>query len=350
MYCRIYDNPNEIRFAESEDIFHEKWWYDLFVDEIVRDRRKTYFVALGNDDETRHDLILPLIREKREIKSMANFYTGLYGPIWNGKNRSEKRDALDRAFKTVLKDKVDSIRLQPLDKDGEDYELIFEALRRNHCLAVKYFCFGNWYLPCKDLSYGKYMDSLSSRLKNTIKRKTKKFAKDGGSVVLYDDKSGANEAVAAYCQVYDRSWKQKETYPDFIRKLAFAAAGRDALRIAVARMGEKPVAAQFWIVCKGKGYIYKLAYDEAYSAYSPGTILSNFLFEKALEQGEIHEIDYLIGDDGYKKDWMSHRRERWGIAAFNCKSVLGLAKGTRHVGAEKFKKIVRRTKLFGPRP
>ncbi len=346
MYSRIYNNPNDIRFVESDDMFHEKWWYDLFVEEIVRDRSKTCFLALGNDDETRHDLILPLIRENREMKSMANFYTGLYGPIWNGKGKSEKRDALDHAFGTILKDKVDSIWLYPLEKEGEDYDLIFESLKRNHCLAVKYFCFGNWYLPCKDLGYEEYRDSLSSRLKNTIKRKTKKFAKDGGRIVLYDDKSHAEEAIGAYRRVYDSSWKQKETYPDFIRKLAFASAEQNALRIAAAWMGDKPVAAQFWIVHKAKGYIYKLAYDENYSEYSPGTILSNFLFEKVLERSDVHEIDYLIGDDSYKKDWMTHRRERWGIAAFNRKSVRGLARGARHVGAEKIKNFVRKTKLF----
>jgi hypothetical protein len=39
----------------------------------------------------------------------------------------------------------------------------------------------------------------------------------------------------------------------------------------------------------------------------------------------VAEVDYLIGDDAYKQDWMSHRRERWGIVAYNPRTLFGLA-------------------------
>jgi len=37
-------------------------------------------------------------------------------------------------------------------------------------------------------------------------------------------------------------------------------------------------------------------------------------------------VDYLSGDDAYKKEWMSHRRERWGIMIFNWRTWKGCLK------------------------
>jgi len=54
----------------------------------------------------------------------------------------------------------------------------------------------------------------------------------------------------------------------------------------------------------------------------------------------VHEIDYLTGDDTYKKDWMSHRRERWGIIAFNPRTPRGLLGAGWHFGARAAKRAL----------
>ena len=51
-------------------------------------------------------------------------------------------------------------------------------------------------------------------------------------------------------------------------------------------------------------------------------------------------VDYLSGDDAYKRDWMSHRRERWGILAFNLRTPRGAIAAARHVGARAVKRAV----------
>jgi hypothetical protein len=35
------------------------------------------------------------------------------------------------------------------------------------------------------------------------------------------------------------------------------------------------------------------------------------MLEHALGGDKVSEVDYLTGDDNYKSNWMSHRRERW---------------------------------------
>ncbi len=52
------------------------------------------------------------------------------------------------------------------------------------------------------------------------------------------------------------------------------------------------------------------------------------VFQRVQTQG-IAQISYLIGDDAYKQDWMSHRRERMGIIAFDpntLRGALGIAR------------------------
>ena len=68
-----------------------------------------------------------------------------------------------------------------------------------------------------------------------------------------------------------------------------------------------------------------MAYDQAFKAFSPGTLLTAKLMQYVLEVDKVREVDYLIGNDAYKKSWMSDHRERWGIVAYNPRTLRGMA-------------------------
>lgn len=61
-----------------------------------------------------------------------------------------------------------------------------------------------------------------------------------------------------------------------------------------------------------------------------------------IQQGKVKEVDFLIGDDEYKKSWMSNRRERWGIIAFNKNSFIGLILLGKELLGRKVKFIFRK--------
>ena len=61
------------------------------------------------------------------------------------------------------------------------------------------------------------------------------------------------------------------------------------------------------------------------------------MLEHALDGDKVSEVDYLTGDDNYKSNWMSHRRERWGIMAFNPASFLGKLSILKHIGGKTVK-------------
>jgi hypothetical protein len=47
----------------------------------------------------------------------------------------------------------------------------------------------------------------------------------------------------------------------------------------------------------GRAEIFKVAYDEAHKALSPGTLVTALVMEHVLEVDRVREVDYLTGDD-----------------------------------------------------
>ncbi len=70
---------------------------------------------------------------------------------------------------------------------------------------------------------------------------------------------------------------------------------------------------RIWFVVHGKSIVFKLAYDEAWKKHSPGSILTEYFMQAVIDVDKVTEIDYLTGNDHYKKDWMSERRRRWNL-------------------------------------
>ena len=222
---------------------------------------------------------------------------------------------------------------------GPTFPELVEAFKAAGFIAQTFFSFGNWYLPVNGRSFAQYSESLPSVLKNTLSRKRKKLEKTGrAKIEIVTGGRGLDAAIDAYMKVYLSSWKLPELYPQFIPGLIRMCAAMGALRLGIIYVDGEPAAAQLWIVHHGNAFIYKLAYDERFGELSAGTILSATLFQHALDVDKVTEVDYLSGDDVYKKDWMSQRRERWGILALNPRTPRGVLAIARHVGGRALKR------------
>jgi CelD/BcsL family acetyltransferase involved in cellulose biosynthesis len=270
--------------------------------------------------------VLPLRAEKAglgwTLHALGNFYTTLFEPLFAPECVAADLAPLVAAMQADFPG-LRSLRLAPMDRSTASYRLIIDGMRGAGWKPYEFFSFGNWYQPVR----GSWIDYLAERtgtLRNTIKRMTKKFNTDGGTLEIVAGCDDVARAVEAYETVYASSWKQAEPYSAFIPGLARTCAEQGSLRLGLAWLNGKPIAAQLWIVAHGRAEIYKVAYDESFKAYAPGTLLTALLMEHVIEVDKVAEVDYLIGDDPYKKTWMSHRRERWGVVAYNPRSLGGL--------------------------
>jgi len=262
------------------------------------------------------------------VAALTNYYASQWSPALRpGVDRAA---ALDALVGELAGTRAATVTLAPLADDA-DARALQGAFAGRGWYVRRYFCFGNWYLPCEGLAFDAYMEARDSRLYNTWTRKAKKFQKgaDGARLEIVADPAGVEAAMDAYDHVYARSWKVPEPYPGFVRGWARTCAEQGWLRLGVAWLGDVPIAAQFWFTMNRRAYIFKLAYDEAHTKLSAGTVLSAHLFRHALEEDRVVEMDYLTGDDAYKKGWMTHRRERIGLLACNPRTARGLVAAAR---------------------
>jgi len=295
-------------------------WFGLLADHVFREKSQVALYVLRREGRTL--AVLPVGTQGGEVGALANYYTTLYAPALEDDLTPQDLLPLTLALRRGHRG-TPAYRFWPMDPASREFQLLRDALRLGGLRPQAYFAFGNWYLQV-DGDWQAYLKNRSGQLRSTIKRMTKRLAAENGRLEIIRDAADAERGIAAYAAVYASSWKVPEPYVDFVPELIRLCARRGWLRLGLAWVGDQPIAAQLWIVNAGRAHIYKVAYDEAFKAIAPGTLVTALLLEDAIERDHVTEVDYLIGDDAYKKTWMSHRRERFGLVAYDPATLRGL--------------------------
>lgn len=300
-------------------------WHDLFSRVVMRGSTGACFHTLRRAGFVKavvplnfDDSLAPL---GASVGALSNFYSPLYSPAL-----SRDTSAVDLAavFDAVRAGhgRPPSLTFAPLDPQDRGFAVLRDGLRCAGYAVHDYFAHGNWYLRVQG-TFSAYLASRPGALRSTIARMSRRIAAQGGRIEIVTAPDEVPRAAAAYERVYARSWKKAEPVPDFMRELMTWTAGRGWLRLGLVWVADEPVAAQVWIVAHGCAAIYKLAYDAAWGHLAPGTVLSARLMEHAMDVDHVREVDYLVGDDPYKRDWMSHRRERRGLVGYDLTTWTG---------------------------
>lgn len=337
--------------ATGSGVFSSLPWFRNFESTVLDENTKVRIYCVEPASCAAPALALPMCFQvstsesggPRKLIAVANYYTPLFSPISAAPSDCLQKN-LDLLAKAIAADRPrwDIVDLHPLSVESSLFDGALRAFRQAGMKAESYFCFGNWHLEVKNRSYSEYFDSLPSKLKNTLIRKSSRLENSGRlRIEIITSEVQLSEAIAAFEAVYNSSWKKPEPYPTFIPGLIRTCAQRGWLRLGLAYVDGEPAAAQLWMVSDGVASIYKLAYDERYSQLSVGSILTSRLMQHVLDIDKVNEVDFLSGDDQYKQDWMSHRRERRGIIAFNLRTARGVLAATRHMGGRILKTLRR---------
>jgi hypothetical protein len=276
----------------------------------------------------------------RKLSSLTNYYSPFFSPhlsVSTAPNRGTLR-ALARAV-AEERPHWDVIEIKPLDVNSETFSALVEEFKAVGFVVQTYFSAGNWYEPVKGRSYREYFEDLRSSVRNIAKSKNKKIERSGRvRCEIISGTEGLEAGIAAYNKVYAAGWKVPEPYSQFVPGLIRTCAAQGKLRLGLAYMDGEPAAAQVWIMHSGVASIYKISYDQKFRDLSIGTYLTTRLMEHTIDVDRVDEVDYLTGDDSYKRDWMSQRRERWGILALNPRTPRGALAILRHVGGRAVKR------------
>jgi len=325
--------------AEKDNPFAGAAWTLHFLEQVAEDAW-TIVVPEDGADGSSLMLLYGDAAAPQRRSALTNYYASLHSPIVSSlPPGAARRAALERMVKqlTQARPRCAVLDFMPLDADAPETAQLQQALAAAGWYTRRYDTFGNWILPCAGLAFDDYMRGRDSRTFNTWTRKRKKFesgAAGGARLEIIQAPEDVDRGMDAYEHVYARSWKKPEPYRDFVRGWARICARNGWLRLGIAWLGEQPIAAQFWFTLHGRASIFKLAYDEEHTKLSAGTVLSAHLFRQALDVDRVVEIDYLTGDDAYKKSWMSQRRQRVGILACNPWTAQGLLQAGKEIGGE----------------
>ena len=275
-----------------------------------------------------------------KLSSLTTYYTIEYG-VTLAASSTDPRSIIRMLVQFIAQERPrwTSLELRYLQANDETTSILTEELAAHSFSSHRFHQYENWYASTAGIGFDSYYAGRPSQMRNTIRRKLKKAQQAHALAVriLTRPSPELEAAIAGYTKVYLSSWKNPEPFPHFMPNLIRRAADLGVLRLGEITVDGEAAASQVWFTTPTRAMIYKLAYDEAFKELSAGSILSARLFEQALDEDHVAEIDYGVGSEPYKKDWMNLMRPIEGLIAHNSATISGRIADA----AERAKRLVR---------
>ena len=271
----------------------------------------------------------------RVAGGLSNFYSCAWRPIGLGAVRdSGEATALVAAWGRFARAQYRPhlLRFDALD-EADGLKALIAGLGQAGYWVELFPQFGNWRKDFAGASFDLYWAARPSRLKNTIARNEKKLrAAHHISIQKFSHARQTDEAIKTFREVSARGWQKGEPYPDFLPGLIrYGLEAGDALVWSL-RADGRPIAAQIWLGRHRDMTIFKLAHDQDFAAFSPGSLLTKMAIEAELDDKRLYSLDFGWGDDAYKRDWLPDRVQKFGLRAYDPSTVKGFVLALRNLG------------------
>ncbi len=349
MKVSVYDSFDQLPAAVSDrnsypcqgSFLLSNDWFGLLHETVLRQSLTLRIYVVSDDsDEIQLVLFCGVKPAGRQLVSLTNYYSQVFAPvIFVDEARANLAVCCLVEYIAAERPRWTTVEIRYLREDGAQYAHLMKALGDSGYFVNSFRQYNNWHYAVKTETFVEYYEARPSRLKNTLRRKEKKLRRDHEVEirVFYQDNEDLEQGIADYTKVYNSSWKEPEPFEEFSPGLIKTCAHLGILRLGMLYVDTRPVATQLWITTKDKAIIYKLCYDEAYKKQSVGTILSHELFRIAIDEDGVSEIDYGVGDEAYKRDWMDGVRQITGIEAICGRTVSGALR----IAGSKTKKLLK---------
>lgn len=307
-------------FAVSSTFFSTRPWWEIVLARAIPSGAVPRLVLVRVDGEA--VALFPMLAGD-DFRALTTPYTCLYEPLIVA-----ARDAAFAAFARYCRS-FSTVRLDAFDEAAEAG--IAAAARESGLFVVRFDHFGNWYEDIAGLDWAGYLARRPGALRETIRRRTRRAERlTNASFRLFDGLDDLATGIEAFETIYARSWKDPEPFPGINPAQIRAAAELGIARLGVWWIDGVPAAAQFWIMEHGQATVLKLAHDEAFKAHSPGTVVTAWMIRHMIEREHAVMLDFGRGDDPYKQDWVSSRRQRIGLMLINPRRLGGMIALARH--------------------
>jgi CelD/BcsL family acetyltransferase involved in cellulose biosynthesis len=313
---------------DAPELFAGRTWWDTVLSHAMPSGTDPLFVTIRSGG--RIAALMPMLRAAGQLGSLTTVYTCAYTPLFGAGLDAASRIGAMATFGGFCRS-FGVVRLDALPAEWDGWDALESGARRAGLRTPRFDHFGNWFEPVSGLDWAAYLKRRPGALRETIRRRLRQAERvPDARFDLLTLPAEMDRAVEAFESVYRRSWKEAEPFPRFNAALIRAMADSGLVRLGVWSIGVESVAVQFWVVEDGKAIVLKLAHDEAFKAHSPGTVLTALMLRHLLDREHVTEIDFGRGDDPYKKDWASQRRQRIGVLLVNPRRLSGLVCLVRH--------------------
>lgn len=308
--------------SEKDSIFFSRPWFESLAAVALDDDHSMVLACVVDGNNVM--AILPLMKPPGKTwYSLKHRYTSLYSLLLSDNHQLEdqledqleiQQQVLACLVQGLSQLPVSAFLFEPVADNDSRLDGLQKMMETAGFRCERNFRHYNWIYRVHGQSYEDYMTARPAKLRNTISRKKRKLEREHGYEIRLFAGDEVPHRMSDYYASYTASWKANEQYVDFLDDIVAGFSRQGWSRLAVLYVKEQPVAAQLWFVLHGKANIFRLAYDEAWKPYSPGSILTSYLMEYVIDIDKVYEIDFLTGNDAYKQDWMSERRERFALS------------------------------------
>ncbi len=237
----------------------------------------------------------------------------------------------------------DVLRFGPFDRAGALFSQVKQTLRDHGFLMQDYYNFSIWHEPTAGLSWQDYLQSRSARFRQNLRRRARRLLETGRArFELITSREGIDRGLADFEQVFSERRLQGEVTPHaYIPSIMRCAAESGVLRLGLVHIDGEPAAYEFCIASGGVAHFTRTGYAERYRPLSVGNYVMQRVMEHVLDVDRVSEVNFGVGEFAYKQDWLSHRLDAYGIAAFNPRTSRGVMQAVRHIGGRGVKSPLR---------
>jgi len=295
--------------AGNKSMFFTREWFETLYTAAFEDGQSLLLASVINQGNVL--ALLPLVGVNNERwQSFSHRYTALYSLLLAEEKQTEVLFCLVEGLSQMP---AHSLLLSPVAENDCNLLSLQQTMKSSGYDCHKKFFFYNWIHRMAGQSFDEYMAERPAQLRNTIVRKRRKLEREHKYNIRMFKGDEVQQGLIDYHSAYSASWKAYEQHATLLDAAAINLSVSGWTRLAVLYIDGQAAAAQLWFVVQGKASIFRLAYDEQWKRYSPGSILTAYLMQYVIDVDKVEEIDFLTGNEAYKQDWMSVRRQRYRL-------------------------------------
>lgn len=291
-----------MRRREDDGVEFGADWFDLLADTVFVPPADAQLLVLRRQGRTL--AVLPVARPAGtggRAAPGARRGTRLYAPALEDDLIAE--DLLPLMLALRRSHRAPAYHLCPLEAQSRELQLMRGALR---LAGLR---------PCGDAAPGRWHLRVDG---GPPPHGAVSAAAAGVRLQILRDEADVDGGIAAYEAVRTAVARTPDPQAQLLSGLIRLGARRGWLRLGVAWRGDAPVAVQLWIVNAGRARIHL----QAQRAADAAAALAAHLLQQAIDVDGVADVE--AATDAGRPAWMTQRRERLGLVAFDPATARGL--------------------------